>query len=215
MGHVWPGMGLIRSRCAASIGWTGTKTFWTASPYCAPAAAKRKVFAVGLSMGGLLSLRVGAAGLVDGVAALAAPLEVESRLVPFAWLIKYAKRAYVKADWPSDLDRRVREAQREAERPDYGRGDYGVTPTASVAQLYALMGDVRRHLSEITVPLLLVYSKGDRTVPYRNMALVAQQVRSTDLVTQTLEKSDHCLTQDIERETVYAWVWNFLSTRLD
>ena len=32
----------------------------------------------------------------------------------------------------------------------------------------------------------------------KNPSLVAQKV---------LERSDHVLTQDIERETVYAWLW--------
>ena len=175
----------------------------------------RKVYAIGLSMGGLLSLRVGAAGEVDGVVALAAPLEVDEPLMPLAGLLKLARRFYPKEDWPGDLHARVREIQREEGRDDYGRLDYGVTPTASVQQLYALMQDVRRHLPEITVPLLLVYSKGDQTVPFRNLDYVVSRVKSNDLVVRTLEHSDHCLTQEIERETVYDMVWEFLSARLD
>ena len=67
----------------------------------------------------------------------------------------------------------------------------------------------------ITVPLLLVYSKNDQTVPYGNLARIAGRVSSADLVQHTLEQSDHVLTQDIERAVVYDLVWDFLSTRLD
>jgi len=173
----------------------------------------RTVYAVGLSMGGLLSLRVAAAGLVDGAAILAAPLYVDVPMMRFASVIKLIRPYRVPE--PGDLDARVRDIQRQAGREDYGRVAYDdLTPVASVAQLYALMGEVRRHLPEVTVPLLLVYSTADSTVPYDNMRQVAEGVRSTDLVQHTLERSDHVLTQDIERETVYKLVWDFINARM-
>lgn len=175
----------------------------------------RKVFAVGLSMGGLLSLLAGAAGLVDGVVAMAAPLRLERRDLAFAPLIKHAVPFVPKENWPGRLDAYVREVQRAQGREVYGRGDYGVVPTESAGQLHQLMGEVLRRLPGLTVPLLLIYSRADRTVPYDNLALASSLVNSTDLVTHTLENSDHVLTQDIERETVYALVWDFISARMD
>jgi carboxylesterase len=173
----------------------------------------RKVFAVGLSMGGLLSLRVAAVGLVDGAVVMAAPLYVDAPL-RLASVLKYV-RPY-RVPQRGDLDARVRAVQHQMGREDYGRVAYDDgTPVASIAQLRALMGEVRRHLPEITVPLLLIYSKTDRTVPFGNMQVVAEQVRSADLVQKTLERSDHVLTQEIEREAVYEMVWEFLSARLE
>jgi carboxylesterase len=173
----------------------------------------RKVFAVGLSMGGLLSLRVAAAELVDGAVVMAAPLYVNSRLIPHTRWIKHIRR-YKRAN-PGDLDARVRDIQRQAGRDDYGRVAYDDwTPVASAAQLHALMGEVRRHLSDITVPLLVIYSRNDQTVPFDNMRQVVEGVRSVDLVQKTLEHSDHVLTQDIERETVFEMVWEFIGARL-
>jgi carboxylesterase len=173
----------------------------------------RKVFAVGLSMGGLLSLRVAAAGLVEGAVVMAAPLYVNSRLMSYTRWIKYIHR-YKRAN-PGDLDARVREIQRQAGRDDYGRVAYDDwTSVASIAQLHALMGDVRRHLPDITVPLLVIYSKNDQTVPFDNMQQVVEGVRSADLVQNVLEHSDHVLTQDLERETVFEMVWAFIGARL-
>ncbi|MBN1565225.1 MAG: alpha/beta fold hydrolase [Anaerolineae bacterium] len=173
----------------------------------------RKVFAVGLSMGGLLSLRVAAAGLVDGAVVIAAPLYVDNPLMPYARFIKYVRRFI--AINPGDLDARVRDIQRAMGRDDYGRVAYDdVRPTASAAQLYDLMQEVRAHLGEITVPLQLIYSRADQTVPFENMKQVADGVRSTDLVQHVLERSDHVVTQEIEREAAYALVWQFLSERL-
>lgn len=185
---VLDGLALVRARCDAA-------------------------YAVGLSMGGLLSLRAAAEGLVDGLAVLASPLYVNNPLMPFAGMLKYV-RPYYTPDITDNLDERVREAQREMGREDYGRVSYDErNPTAAVAQLHALMGEVRAHLAQVTAPLLLVYSKGDRTVPYDNMQQVADGVRSADLVQHTLEHSDHVLTQDDERDTVFALVWDFIRAR--
>jgi carboxylesterase len=173
----------------------------------------RKVFAVGLSMGGLLSLRVAAAGLVDGAVVMAAPLYLNNRLMPHTRWIRHIRR-YKRAN-PGDLDARVRDIQRQAGRDDYGRVAYDDwTPVASVAQLHALMGEVRRHLPDITAPLLVIYSKNDQTVPFDNMRQVVEGVHSADLVQKALEHSDHVLTQDIERETVFEMVGEFIGARL-
>ncbi|MBN2306194.1 MAG: alpha/beta fold hydrolase [Anaerolineae bacterium] len=173
----------------------------------------RKVFAVGLSMGGSLCLLAAATGQVDGAVALAAPVYLDVPLMRFTPLIKYARR-YRKGK-PGDLDDRVRAIQRELGRDDYGRVAYGITPVAAAAQLQALMRVVDEHLPAITVPLLLVYSKVDQTVPYGNLARIAARVTSADLVQRTLERSGHVLTQDSERAAIYDWVWEFLSARLD
>lgn len=171
------------------------------------------VYAVGLSMGGLLSLRVAAAGLVDGAAIMAAPLYVETRGLMLASTVKYL-RPYYPSGATGTLDAYVRSEQRAMGRDDYGRVAYDDRiPTAAAAQLYALMGEVRAHLPEITVPLMLTYSKADQTVPFDNMRHVAEAVRSTDLVQHVLERSDHVLTQDIERETVFQQVWEFIEAR--
>jgi carboxylesterase len=177
----------------------------------------RKVFIAGLSMGGLLSLRAAAAGVVDGAVVMAAPVYLDIALLRFAPLIQFIRPYYTgRNDNPGeDLDTRVRVIQREQGREAYGRMAYDIKPTRSVGQLHRLMNEVRRHLPEVTAPLLLIYSRGDRTVPFGNLEVIANAVRSSDLVTRTLDHSDHCLTQEIERETVFEMVWDFLAARLD
>ncbi len=172
----------------------------------------QQVWAVGLSMGGLLSLRIAAAGLVDGAVVMAAPITLNNRLMPYSRWVRHVWR-YRRAN-PGDLDARVRAVQRAMGRDDYGRVAYDdQTSIASVAQLHALMVEVRRCLPAVTIPLLLMYSKNDRTVPFDNLRQIAEGVRSADLVQQVLERSDHVLTQDIERDTVFEMVWDFIQAR--
>lgn len=171
----------------------------------------RTVYAVGLSMGGLLSLRAAAEGLVDGAAILASPVELDVPLLRWTPLLKYAIR--FTREHPSELDARVREVQRAAGRDDYGRVAYPNMPVAAIQQLGALMTEVRAHLPRVTVPLLLVYSRADRTVPFRNLALVRDTVGSADITTHILERSGHVLTQDVEHETVFELVGDWLAGR--
>ncbi len=171
------------------------------------------VFAVGLSMGGTLSLRIAAEGLIDGAVIMAAPLVIPQVPMRYARVVRFVRRYRANNAGSSPLDQRVREIQRAQGRPDYGRMAYEFTPIASVAQLYALMQDMLPVLPKITVPLLLLYSRKDRTVPLENLDLVRQGVRSTDVVVHVLEESGHVLTQDVEREAVYALVWDFIRAR--
>lgn len=140
---------------------------------------------------------------------------MDRRGLLFARWIGLLRPYIAKANWPSALDEQVRAIQRKLGTEDYGRLDYGIQPTASVVQLAALMRDVRRWLPLLTVPLLLIYSRADETVPYRNLDYIARRTRSQDLVQHTLERSGHVLTQDVERETVYNLIWDFLAARLD
>lgn len=170
------------------------------------------VYAAGLSMGGLLTLRAAAAGVLDGAIVMAAPIALQPPLARLSPLLKHVWRSVkVKSQ---GLDGRVRALQRAMGREDYGAVKYRERwPMAAIAQLPPLIDEVRRHLAEVRVPLLLIYSQADRTVPYAHMAFIAERVRSADVVQQTLQHSDHVLTQEAERETVYALVWHFLATR--
>ncbi len=174
----------------------------------------RKVFVAGLSMGGVLALRAAAENQIDGALVLASPMRLN---IPLRRLLPVAKTVWRYYPLTSQgLDGRVRALQRDMGRREVGTAAYRERwPVAAIAQLDALVEDTRRHLSAVRVPLLLVYSHGDRTVPFGNMAIVAQGVSSQDVVQRTLDHSDHILTQEDERETVYAMVWDFLSERME
>ena len=132
--------------------------------------------------------------------------------MPYSRWIKHVWR-YRRAN-PGDLDARVREAQRQMGRDDYGRVAYDDrTSVASVAQLYALMVEVRRHLPDVTVAAAADLFQERSNGAVRQPAADREGVRSADLVQQVLEHSDHVLTQDIERDTVFEMVWDFIQAR--
>jgi len=162
-----------------------------------------QLFVIGLSMGGLLALRLAAAETVSGVVVLGSPLKLDAPL----WLAHYLRyvRPAVLTSSPDDtpLDARIRDLQAQRGEPITGRVAYYQMSTAGVAELHKLQGEVKRCLPQVRVPTLLIFSKQDQTVPYKNMALIQAGLVNAQVETLTLEQSDHILTNDVECETVF------------
>ncbi len=168
-----------------------------------------QVYVVGHSMGGMLALLLAAHQALDGVAALAAPIVFHSRMMAQSRWIKYVLPFTDQTD-RSGLPDIVREEQARRGEPTLGRVRYNMWPTSAVAELYALANVVYQHLPQITAPLLLVNSAGDKTVSLENRDVIAARVKSKIIECQTLQISNHILPQDVERETVFAWVSDFI-----
>jgi carboxylesterase len=176
----------------------------------------RKVFVLGLSMGGTLALHLGTREQPDGVVAMAAPLEFDQPLMPYARLLKYVL-PYATDGKPDEnhlrIDRRMREIQAQRGEAVLGRCSYGRFPTASIAELYALMQVTAARLNRLTVPLLLIYSEGDQTVPFRNLAKVASLVGTPPEHRSQLHltASGHLLTLDVDMEQVFRAAADFIA----
>ncbi len=110
-----------------------------------------RVFAVGLSMGGMLALHLSVRETVDGLVMLAAPAHIRDWRItafrPFQRWIPY---------WPTGGI-----AYTDAELGD-GHLVYDRYPTGCVVSLLDLTGVVRADLPRATAPSLLVFSRADR-----------------------------------------------------
>lgn len=179
--------------------------------YCLLRSQCEQVFIVGHSMGGVLALLVGAAVPVEGLAALASPAGFRSRAMQYAHLLKYAL-PYTDQRDKTNLPQIVREEQARRGEPVLGRVRYDTWSTAAVSQLYQVAGVMFNRLPAVTAPLLLVYSKADRTIPLDNMDVIAARVSSPVVEKHCLERSDHILVQDVERDLVFQHVINFINT---
>jgi carboxylesterase len=149
-----------------------------------------RVYVLGLSMGGVLALALGARRRPGGVAVLAAPLDL-GPLVRFG--VPVLRRLV-----PS-LPKRpaIADPEARARHPGYDR-----MPLAAVAELQGLAGRVHAELAAVTAPLLLLYGRRDPTVASSNAARVLEGVGSTDRTLHFLERSAHVLPVDLDREEV-------------
>ncbi|MBK9121782.1 MAG: alpha/beta fold hydrolase [Chloroflexi bacterium] len=181
---------------------------WTASAadaYHMLAQQCERVVVGGLSMGAALSLITADSFEVAGVMALAAPLVPFPNLTPRKMRIAKLFQPFTdQTDRGPFADRVLEQQQERGERP-LGRVRYGLWSSAAVEQLTFVMANARESLPHIMAPVLAVYSKGDETVrPHHLDALKTGLTRSTRVETHLLETSGHILTQDIEKETVFA-----------
>lgn len=161
-----------------------------------------RVFVMGLSMGGALTLRLAArhgdavSGIVlvnpgnkvHGLAAKALP--VVRHLVPSAPGIA------------SDIA-----------KPGVDEVGYDRVPLHAAHSLRRFFQVVDAELPQVTQPVLLLHSPQDHVVPPADSARVLGRVSSTDVTEILLEQSYHVATLDHDAERIFEESWAFV-TRL-
>jgi carboxylesterase len=169
-----------------------------------------QVFIAGLSMGGVLALLASIYVPVDGVIVMAAPMMLGGVLHPrrLAWAKRI--RPYTDQSDKGKFAEYIRAEQARRGEPVLGRVRYGLWSTAGVEQLALLIEHTLNRLSEVTTPLLLIYSEKDGTVPLTSQQIIAKGVRSTEVECVTLKESGHILTQDIEHPEVFRLAAGFI-----
>jgi carboxylesterase len=175
-----------------------------------------KVFALGLSMGGDLALLLAAREPVDGVVAMSAlhSLAIGWRR-PLLWLYTLTGGMLGKHLPPPEQDPLIQaiidEQHRRGEKP-IGRACYSKRPARSVLQLDSLLKTMRGELLHVTAPVLLIHSLVDSLAPYEHMQRNFDQIGSQDKRMIVLENSDHVVTQDRARETVFSAAATFVAS---
>jgi carboxylesterase len=176
---------------------------WVASAEAAIAELRgrcRRVWAIGLSLGGLIGLDLAARQRADGVIALAPPILTPDWRVPLARFIApfkpYTSKSLADLHDPAAL----------AEHADYER-----FPTRAVAQLYALIQQVRRELPQVNVPLLLIHARHDRVVALPGADYIWQRVGSAEKERIVLERGGHIITEDYDKDVAFARIEAFLA----
>ena len=174
---------------------------------------RKPVAVVGLSMGGLLTLELARqrGGDLATIGVLSAPL----------WLPPQAERfAHVTARLPlvraaalpklAGSDIRDPEMKRRNNRAQ-GKA---MMPLPALASLVELGAYLRDKLGDVTVPTLLAHSERDHTVPFACMDAIAHRLGTREYGKLILHESFHVITLDVERDTVFArvadWIGRYL-----
>jgi carboxylesterase len=159
------------------------------------------VFLGGLSMGALLSLYLGATARppVAGVISMGAPIYFSDWRLRATPVLKHVVRWHTKG--PSDLV-----DQSALDRLWH----YPRVPTHSIHQLYLISNEARRALPRLTAPLLIMQGRHDRAVPPGCADYIYEHAGSADKTRVFYENSGHGITEDAEREAVWARVWEFI-----
>jgi carboxylesterase len=164
-------------------------------------AHHERVFAVGLSMGGLVSLALAEQGAVDALAVVGTPLRL--RPAPLRWLIpvaKYLKPFSIKREGSDICDPEAR-----ARHPSYP-----VMPLRSVHEVMRLQARVIAGLSRIEVPILVAHGALDGTAHPDDADWIAADVRSSRRERLVLERSAHVVSVDYDGARLAEAVAEFL-----
>ncbi|MDI6812785.1 MAG: alpha/beta fold hydrolase [Desulfitobacteriaceae bacterium] len=162
-----------------------------------------KVVAIGLSMGGLLSLELAARGLVDGAVAMNAPMVLVDWRTRFLGLAKSFVR-YV--------DKSVEHQAAFAASPEEAmqRFQYTKFPIAALYSLNKAIPRVRKRLGLISCPVLVMQSTKDQTVSPKSARILAEGLSAANPQVVYWGNSGHVLTLGPEREAVALEVTRFV-----
>ena len=149
-------------------------------------ARHQRVFAAGLSMGGLLSLLLASERLVDALVVVGVPLRLPA---PIPWVVPFVKRwvPYVGKNAGSD----IQDAAARARHPSYP-----AMPLHSVHELTKLQAVVRRRLRQITAPILVAHGSLDRTANPADADRIFAGVSSSEREILWLRASGHVVPVD-------------------
>jgi len=91
----------------------------------------------------------------------------------------------------------------DVNKPGVTECAYERTPVAAVEQLSKLFRTVKQHLSTITSPITLYWSRYDHIVPRSSATILRKGVRPDLITTVELERSFHVATLDYEAATIH------------
>jgi carboxylesterase len=164
----------------------------------------KRIFLIGLSMGGALALYHASFLPAAGVVGMSTPYQVrDDPRRPFLPLISrfipYMDKG--KSDWQD----------RAAVEDHFSYDQY---PTRAIIQLTRLLEELRKSLPSITMPALLLHSIKDSGVDPSNMDLIYQALGTPEDQKSRvlLERSGHVLTRDLDKDLVFSKINAFIKS---
>jgi carboxylesterase len=152
----------------------------------------KKIFTIGLSLGGMLSLIAADRYKIHGAIAMSTPFSYLDD-----WRLNVAKPLSVVypsiKKGPSDLLNKKAAAEHL---------DYPVYPTRATSELFKLKKVIANALPKIKIPVLIMHSKAD-SLKLENAEQIYSLLTTPDKELYLLEKSGHVITEDIERLKVF------------
>ena len=158
-----------------------------------------KIFVVGHSMGGLLTLKLSTECEVEKIVTLAAPIFIDDGL----GLKNLPPREFCS-------DACIVQPRRKLENVPQAANDvYKKTPLISVHELVDLIDDVKKILPNVKTPILIMHGEEDHTAQPRSARFIMDNISSTRKFITTVANSGHLLPLDDNRDFVFDEIANF------
>jgi len=171
-------------------------------PHCA------KIFLLGLSMGGVLSLVQASRLPVDGVVAMSTPYIIPNELarrMPWLMRLLHPVMPTLAKGEPHWFSPELEESHVH----------YPKDPVGSAYQFYKLLEVMRSSLPKIDIPALVIYSKDDQTVTQENAEQVYRHIGASQKELVQVDKANHVITRDGDTSRVFEPIARFIKGPLD
>jgi len=166
---------------------------------CELLSSHSKVMVAGLSMGGLLTIRIASQLPIERAAILAAPIYLQDKRVPLFPILRY----FVKY-----LPKQKRNYHEAAK---YNVA-YDKMPTKPIGSILQMIKTAKaEYIPKIEIPCLVMQSKIEHTVAPKSAQYIYDNIKSKVKKLVWFEHCGHILTLDNEREKVFELVGEFFS----
>lgn len=154
-----------------------------------------QIFVVGLSMGGLLALKLAAEFKVDGVISINAPIYLKNRAIRLVPLLQFFKKYHQKPKIGSFRNRFA----------------YDRVPLKALASLLQLITHTKKQvLKKVCCPVLVVQSKDDETVLPKSGEYIFRNLAEQKKQLLWLSEAGHIATLGKAQEELFIQISNFL-----
>ena len=163
-----------------------------------------KIFLVGHSMGGLLALNASLVkdNNISGVVLIATPLKTYF-LNPKSLLRKLRLLLLPK-------NNEIKSAYIKSNSVAAKKFWYFPLAVKPVINFYRLVGQTKKRLAEIMVPVCMFYSKNDETVSYKSAGILYEKLSGTQKTVVSLDKSWHAFYVEDERRIIEGKLVEFI-----
>ncbi|MBM7690993.1 carboxylesterase [Peribacillus deserti] len=158
-----------------------------------------EIAAVGLSLGGVFSLKLGYTVPIKGIVPMCAPMYIKSEEVMYKGVLEYAREWKIREGKSQD--------QIEKEMQEFSK-----TPMDTLKALQDLIADVRNHVDHIYAPLFVVQARNDHMINTDSANIIYNSAESDDKQIKWYEESGHVITLDKEKEQLHEDVYSFLES---
>ena len=156
------------------------------------------VYVCGLSMGGLLAIKIAASLPVKKAVFMATPIFLPDKRIKFYPILKYFIKELPKSK------------KNYGEMMKYNHS-YHVLPTKPLGSLFKLMNQVKnKFIKQVKVPAIVFQSTIEHTVLPESAQYIYDNLGSTKKELHWLHESGHIITLDKERMQVFAEIARFL-----
>lgn len=157
------------------------------------------IAAVGLSLGGVFSLKLGYTVPIKGIVPMCAPMYIKSEEVMYEGVLAYACE-YKKREGKS------------SEQIEQEMEEFKQTPMNTLKSLQELIAEVRNSVDMIYAPTFVVQGRHDHMINTDSANIIYNSVESPTKDIKWYEESGHTITFDKERDQLHEDVYAFLES---